>query len=125
MLANKIIKIIKNNNKVIKIMKNNVCESYRTITVKYNNGNRIIKITKKDVRLYGYFNCGYCRSFWTSGCSWLNKGQECKKCIRTIYPFDKKDLKKNKISENQNKPHLSSLCEKCRELGFSCERFSN
>ena len=79
-------------------------------------------------RVYGYFKCTICRRKWESGNSWANYGQQCKRCKINIYPYRQENLQRNEEEEEEeevshidkNKPHLSSLCQKCKKLGRNC-----
>jgi hypothetical protein len=73
-------------------------------------------------RAYGYYRC-LCGSWWTSAYSWADKSQKCKKCGTDIIPYKQEPLKSrddNNDEDRQRKPHIQSLCEKCRELGRLC-----
>jgi hypothetical protein len=97
-------------------------------------------------RVFGYFRCHECRRTWQSAYSWANCGQECKNCginvwvcfvsshqlvlmscrkqwTRTSvrYPYRQDELIKNEDGIDLKKPHLSGLCEKCKQLGYSCQ----
>jgi hypothetical protein len=80
----------------------------------------------EDRRLYGYFRCKKCQLAWESGNSWPNKGQKCQKCDIMVLPYEQKELKKREFDEDhidKTKPHPAELCEKCKELGYSCTSY--
>lgn len=72
-------------------------------------------------RLFGTYCCKNCKKQWTSGYSWSNKWQQCKKCQAKVYPFHQRKLESKKEEEMEIiKPHDSFRCEKCNELGRLC-----
>ncbi|KAL5254230.1 hypothetical protein ACHWQZ_G013865 [Mnemiopsis leidyi] len=72
-------------------------------------------------RTFGFFRCRDCDSSWQSAYSWANCGQECKICRKLVYPYSQRPLRKQP-GKNQKK-HLEELCEKCKELGYSCTQY--
>ena len=72
-------------------------------------------------RCFGEFRCPQCDKTWSSGNSWADMGQECKECHINVYPYSQKKLEKGDGDDN-GKPHLSDLCEKCKTLGGNCRQ---
>ena len=83
--------------------------------------NKIINETlEEDQRLFGYYKCIKCKNKWASAYSWLNKWQQCNKCQTKILPHKQtKLIKSNQIKSH--KSHNMSGCQKCIELGHSCD----
>ena len=79
-------------------------------------------IYEEDRRCYGYYECD-CGRFWESGNSWVNYTQKCQSCRVGVYPYCQHELIKSNNKSDPNKPHLTELCGKCRELGEPCNRF--
>lgn len=74
-------------------------------------------------RVWGEFRCPTCNHTWNSGNSWANMGQQCKSCNINVYPYHQRPLDKPDSDEenyDSGKPHESSLCEKCKQLGRPC-----
>jgi hypothetical protein len=73
-------------------------------------------------RVFGTFQCPKCDRVWFSGNSWANTGQECQRCNITVYPFKQRRLEKAEDADkiDRTKRHPQELCEKCRQLGYSC-----
>ncbi|CAG9316898.1 unnamed protein product [Blepharisma stoltei] len=76
-------------------------------------------------RVYGYFRCEKCKRTWSSGNSWANCGQQCLKCNINVYPHLQTPLIRSKTSKSEGpeKAHKSDLCEKCKQLGYSCLQY--
>ncbi|KAG2450088.1 hypothetical protein HYH02_000192 [Chlamydomonas schloesseri] len=57
-----------------------------------------------------------------SGNSWANTGQQCKSCMKLIYPYSQRPLEKRDDDEvvDLTKPHPAALCGKCQQLGYPC-----
>ncbi|XP_065333486.1 zinc finger CCHC domain-containing protein 24-like [Cloeon dipterum] len=74
-------------------------------------------------RVFGEFRCTKCSRKWMSGNSWANMGQECQSCKVNVYPYKQTPLEKTTSDQDKcdlQKAHLSSLCEKCKILGYNC-----
>merc|ERR1711937_476028 len=75
-------------------------------------------------RTFGIFKCNSCNREWMSGNSWANIGQNCKKCMKIVYPYKQSKLEKAKDAEkiDLKREHPQWLCQKCIKLGFPCNR---
>ena len=91
-------------------------------------------------RKFGKFKCHKCKKEWHSAVVWCSEAgdpkydQKCKKCKTGVLPFEVSDLvcskcgnaakdcecKKEKIVYDENKPHIASLCGRCKYLGHPC-----
>jgi len=73
-------------------------------------------------RCYGEYVCRKCKRRWTSGNSWANVGQYCRKCEVKVYPHQQRPCAKNFVLELGGKVlvHPQHLCEKCKRLGSYC-----
>ncbi|ESN93549.1 hypothetical protein HELRODRAFT_88534, partial [Helobdella robusta] len=74
-------------------------------------------------RCFGEFKCPKCKRKWVSGNSWANIGQDCIKCKINVYPHKQRPLEKCSY-KSSHQLHQQNLCEKCRNLGYSCRRCS-
>ena len=99
-----------------------------------------IRRKKNLERKFGEFCCFKCHKRWHSALVWCGPdgkaryAQKCKSCKVEVYPFKISDLvcskcnssvknctcEKEKIVYNENKPHLSRLCGRCKYLGHPC-----
>ena len=95
------------NNERFKVSKN-------TISLKY-----LTPMQVQD-RLFGTYSCKKCKKEWSSGYSWSNTWQQCKKCNSKIYPFHQRELVQTKKKLESIKPHDSDRCEKCKMMGRYC-----
>lgn len=77
-----------------------------------------------DRRMFGEFYCETCDRFWTSGNSWHGYGQRCNDCGNFILPSNRRPLQRRIVTTGERKPHDSSKCEKCNELGEKCIKLS-
>ncbi|KAJ8037404.1 Zinc finger CCHC domain-containing protein 24 [Holothuria leucospilota] len=75
-------------------------------------------------RCFGEFKCSKCLRTWMSGNSWADMGQECTTCKINVYPHKQRPLNKPDGLDvsDENKPHLTHLCEKCKVLRRNCRR---
>ena len=75
-------------------------------------------------RVFGYFECGYCRREWNSAGSWTDKWQICQSCESRCYPYEQHPLAIREQEETEGdvekRPHDSQRCQKCIELGRLC-----
>ena len=74
----------------------------------------------RDGKSFGYFGCSYCQKKWMSAHARKGFKQGCKDCDRFFYPIYlwKNDFsynKKEKALEDNEKPHISYLCEACKK----------
>ena len=97
------------NNDRFKVLKN-------TISLKYLTPMQV----SSSHRLFGKYLCKKCRKEWSSGHSWSNAWQQCKKCDSRIYPFYQRELESSKKDDLKQRPHDSSRCQKCIELKHIC-----
>jgi len=51
-------------------------------------------------RVWGEFRCPTCNHYWSSGNSWANMGQKCKKCDIMVYPYHQRPLDKPDSGEH-------------------------
>ncbi len=59
---------------------------------------------------------------WSSGISWKDTWQECKKCNRKIYPFNQEELICKTVTKKSIIPHDFERCGKCAELKYDCSK---
>ena len=78
----------------------------------------------KFKRKFGKFNCSCGRS-WASGNTWVGKWQKCEKCNAEVMPVDIQPLRPHRAWFGAKKPHESSLCEQCIELGYNCQEYND
>ncbi|XP_063829720.1 zinc finger CCHC domain-containing protein 24-like [Ostrinia nubilalis] len=71
-------------------------------------------------RCFGAFKCPQCKRSWSSAYSWADCAEDCIICNIRVYPFRQTKLKKRRGTDNEKKRHLTELCEKCEQLGYSC-----
>lgn len=78
-------------------------------------------------RCFGGYQCPKCKRKWMSSNSWANMGQKCKKCNINVYPYDQKPLEKPEGLDKSDPSiaHPEHLCQKCKSLGYNCQRFSD
>lgn len=84
---------------------------------------RFLTTFQNKNRLFGYFRCK-CKKCWTSGISWKNTWQICKKCNTKIYPFNQEELICRKNTKKSTIPHDNKRCGKCIELMHDCTQHS-
>jgi len=120
-------------------------------TLQTNTGQGLTPYQGKK-RCFGDYKCANCSHRWSSGNSWADMSQDCKKCGTKVYPFKQvtapclpgwettlfhhlsllnlskfqTQLEKSEDSGDSSKEHHPQhLCEKCRKLGFYCRQVSN
>jgi len=72
-------------------------------------------------KFYGYFQCIECSNRWQSAHTWEGKHQVCKKCDTPNYVYEVERLiRDGEPKDDNHKPHETSLCERCLELGRPC-----
>ena len=121
-------------------------ENYQTATHNNSSRNTIKNHTNKrpyqdfSEKCYGYFKCTNCYATWQSAHTWrkprTRKGsipQDCKKCGEAVSAYKteeftcqlcfelKIDCQCEKMGVVDNlKPHLQSLCHKCKNSDVPC-----
>ncbi|CAH1794589.1 unnamed protein product, partial [Owenia fusiformis] len=75
-----------------------------------------------EKRCFGEYMCPKCNREWMSGNSWPNKGQECQTCRINVMAHKQRPLNRpdGLDKSDDSKPHLTHLCQKCKELGHNC-----
>ena len=114
----------------------NFIDTWKNLTAELGTRRRKYGLTRK----FGKFRCRKCKKQWHSALVWCNRAgdpiykQKCKKCKIGFLPFEVSDLicskcgnaakdckcKKEKIVYDENKPHITSLCGRCKDLGHAC-----
>jgi len=74
--------------------------------------------------MFGEFRCTGCIHTWYSGNAWEGKGQQCLQCKRMILPASLRPLQYQFHNDEDRKPHIQELCEKCQELGYNCREYT-
>jgi hypothetical protein len=77
---------------------------------------------------FGEYYCKKCDRCWKSSKSYVRKYQKCARCKVNCWPVKQREKEKvvnyHRDSagpvKRQSKPHQSSLCQKCQELGRHC-----
>ena len=77
---------------------------------------------------FGEYYCKKCDRCWKSSKSYVEKYQKCARCKVNCWPVKQREKEKvvnyHRDSagpvKRQSKPHQSSLCQKCQELGRHC-----
>ena len=73
---------------------------------------------------FGEYYCEKCDRCWKSSKSWVENYQKCVRCETNCSPVKQREKNYNrdgaKSVKRQSKPHQSSLCQKCQELGRPC-----
>ncbi|OXA37010.1 Zinc finger CCHC domain-containing protein 24 [Folsomia candida] len=75
-------------------------------------------------RCVGFFRCHKCLHKWTSGHSWANQGQQCKRCNLLVYPYKQVKLSKEQVRQASKTPHDEKRCGKCQQLRHSCQEIA-
>jgi len=75
--------------------------------------------------MFGNFYCTGCQHKWSSGNAWEGKGQECLLCREMVLPVSLRPLRPRFRREEDRKPHLEDLCQKCQELGYNCRGYAD
>ena len=70
-------------------------------------------------RYFGYFDCGRCHKRWTSAYCWEGERQACRACNQESLPYKKEKLD-GRPGMGNGKPHDSSRCSMCAQLGYDC-----
>ena len=70
-------------------------------------------------KFYGHFKCMGCNAWWKSSNTYQGYTQGCKKCRRDSWPIKVYHLEQS-ADIGARGPHISSLCERCLELGHNC-----
>ena len=77
---------------------------------------------------FGEYYCEKCDHSWKSGKSYVEKYQKCVRCKTNCWPVKQRE-KGGFVNyhrdgaesvKRQSKPHQSTLCQKCQELGHPC-----
>ena len=55
---------------------------------------RKVLIRARTHDVWGEFRCPMCNHYWSSGNSWANMGQKCRKCDIMVYPYHQRPLDK-------------------------------
>ena len=55
---------------------------------------RKVLIRARTHDVWGEFRCPMCNHYWSSGNSWANMGQKCRKCDIMVYPYHQRLLDK-------------------------------
>ena len=76
----------------------------------------------KSKRKFGKYNCS-CGNNWASGNTWVGKWQKCRDCDAEVMPEGIRPLRPGRARLTVQKPHESSLCQQCIELGYNCRGF--
>ncbi len=73
-------------------------------------------------RVFGEFQCGLCKSTWSSAATWKDKWQQCRRCESKCFPFSQHVLLKSNRDEDEDtrRPHHMQRCQKCKEKGGLC-----
>ena len=69
-------------------------------------------------RYFGYFHCA-CGNRWTSAYTWKGEQQACRRCDRESAPAKTEKLD-GRVGMGNGKPHDSSRCSMCAQLGYDC-----
>ena len=69
-------------------------------------------------RFFGYFQCD-CGSRWTSAYTWKGEQQACRSCNWESAPNRTEKLD-GRIAKGNGKPHDTSHCSMCAQLGYDC-----
>ena len=77
---------------------------------------------------FGEYYCNNCDRCWKSSKSYVDKYQKCSRCQVDCWPVKQREKEKiesyHRDGSVKRKPgrHESSLCQKCKELGYNCNR---
>ena len=69
-------------------------------------------------RFFGYFEC-VCGNRWTSAYTWKGERQACRRCNTESAPKKMEKLD-GRVGMGNGKPHDSSRCSMCAQLGRDC-----
>ncbi len=77
---------------------------------------------------FGEYYCEKCDHSWKSSKSYVEKYQKCDRCTTNCWPVKQREKggfvnyhrDGTESVKRQSKPHQSSLCQKCQELGRPC-----
>ena len=75
---------------------------------------------------FGEYYCEKCDNPWKSSKSYVGKYQKCLRCKKTCMPIRQREKEKvenhrrESAKKSLSKPHQSSLCQRCQELGHPC-----
>ncbi|CAG2171032.1 unnamed protein product [Oppiella nova] len=78
-----------------------------------------------DTKYFGQYQCFKCLRTWFSAHSWLGFGQKCRKCHISTDAHKLRLLERPQGMDKKNdkrKGHESSLCSRCRKLGYNCSK---
>ncbi|CAG2169031.1 unnamed protein product [Oppiella nova] len=78
-----------------------------------------------DEKYFGQYQCFKCLRTWFSAHSWLGFGQKCRKCHISTDAHKLRLLERPQGMDKKNdkrKGHESSLCSRCRKLGYNCSK---
>jgi hypothetical protein len=77
---------------------------------------------------FGEYFCEKCDRCWKSSKSYVRKYQKCSKCKANCWPVKQREKEKvtkyrrDGSEKRQSRPHQSSLCQRCQELGRPCNK---
>lgn len=83
---------------------------------------------------FGEYYCEACDRCWKSSKSFVNKFQMCSSCKGKCWPVKQCEKRKEvnysrvgkvALVKRRSKPHQSSLCQRCYELGRPCNEFES
>lgn len=83
-------------------------------------------VKDKDLQLkrkFGKYHCT-CGNNWASGNTWVGKWQKCRGCGEEVMPSEIRPLRPGNRFSSTPKPHETTLCEKCIELGYDCRNYA-
>ena len=79
---------------------------------------------------FGEYYCKNCDRCWKSGTSYVGKYQECVNCKVNCWPVKQREKERvenyhregSQPMKRQSGPHQESLCQRCQELGYPCNK---